>query len=182
MKSDHHQIFRVSSWGSPKVIQHVKNYPILQDSSQEPSMSSKYGLEGWGVLDTLVIILRAEILHTSQESHMMMIYDVKEDPILQVSSQDPSTSSKYGLRSQGVLDTILIMLESWNFAHKSRITYDDDPWRQGRPHPPSLQSGTINILQIWTSRAGGSWHTSYHVRELKFCTQVKNHIWWLSMT
>ena len=41
-----------------------------------------------------------------------MIHDVKEDPILQVSSQELSTSSKYGLPGQGVLDTILIMLES----------------------------------------------------------------------
>ena len=30
------------------MIQHVKDDPILQVSSQEPSMSSKYGLQGWG--------------------------------------------------------------------------------------------------------------------------------------
>ena len=129
MKSDLHETFRVSSWGSPEMIQHVK-----------------------------------------------------DDPILQVSSQEPSTSSKYGLRGRGVLDTLLIMLESWNLAHKSRITYHDDPWCQGWPHPPSIQSGTINILQVWTLRMGGSWHTSYHARELKFGTQVKNHVSWRSLT
>ena len=54
MKSDLHETFRVSSWGSPKMIQHVKNDPILQVPSQEPSTSSKYELQGWGVLDTLL--------------------------------------------------------------------------------------------------------------------------------
>ena len=108
-----------------------------------------------------------------------MIHDIKEKPILQVSSQEPSTSSKYGLQEQEVLDTLLIMLESWNFAHKLRTTCDDDPWHQGWPNPPSIESGTINIPQVWTLRMEGSWHTCNHARELKFATQVKNHIlWW----
>ena len=38
---------------------------------------------------------RAEIRHTSQESHIMTIHDVKNDSILQVSSQEPSMSFKY---------------------------------------------------------------------------------------
>ncbi len=61
----------------------------------------------------------------------MMIPDVKDDPIFQVSSQEPLSFSKYGLQGQGVIDTLLIMLECWNFAHKSRIIYDDDIWRGG---------------------------------------------------
>ena len=85
------------------------------------------------------------------------------------------------LWGQGVLDTLLFMLESWNLAHNSRITYHDDPWCQEWPHPPSLKSGTINILQVWSLRMGGSWYTSNHVRELKLGTQVKNHISWWSM-
>ena len=68
----------------------------------------------------------------------------------------------------GVLGTLLIMLESWNLAHMSRITYHDDPWCQGRPHPPSPQSGTINVLQVWTLRMRVFWHTSNHARELKY--------------
>ena len=48
---------------------------------------------------------------------------VKDDPILQVSCQDLSASSKYDFK-----DTLLFMLESRNLAHKSRITYHDDPW------------------------------------------------------
>ena len=110
-----------------------------------------------------------------------MIHDVKYDSILQVPGQEPPTSSKYGLHVWGVLDTLFIMLESWNLAHNSRITYHDDPWCQGWPHPPSIQSGTINVLQVWTSRMGGSWHASDHAKELKFGTQIKNHISWWSM-
>ena len=67
----------------------------------------------------------------------------------QVSSQEPSTSSKYGLRGRGVLDKLLIMLENWKLAHKTSITFHDDSWCQEWPHPPSIQSGTINILQVW---------------------------------
>ena len=121
-----------------------------------------------------------------------MIYDVRNDfcplstwsgtlNVLQVWTSRTgviNTSSKYGW---GVLDILLFMLESWNLAHMSRITYHDNPWGQERPHPPSLQSGAINIFKVLTSRIVGSWHTSIHARELKFGTQVKNHISWWSM-
>ena len=53
---------------------------------------------------------QAEIWHTRQESHIMMIHYVKNDLIIQVSSQEPSTSSKYGLRGWEVFDILLIML------------------------------------------------------------------------
>ena len=56
----------------------------------------------------------------------------------------------------------------WNSAHKSRITYHDNPWCQGWPHPPSTWSGTINVLHIWTLRMWGSWQNSNHAKELKF--------------
>ena len=42
----------------------------------------------------------------------MTIQGVKDDPIFEEANQEPSTSSKYGLQGQGVLDTLLIMLES----------------------------------------------------------------------
>ena len=41
------------------------------------------------------------------------------------------------------------MLECWNGVHKSRITYQDDPWCQRWPHPPTLQSETSSVLQVW---------------------------------
>ena len=59
----------------------------------------------------------------------------------------------------------------------------DDLWCQGWPCPPNPQSGTFIVLQVWTSRMGGSWHTSNHARELKFGTHVKNDIeWWSVMS
>ena len=41
-----------------------------------------------------------------------MIHDVKDDPIPKDSSQELSMSSKYDFQGQGVLDTLLIMIES----------------------------------------------------------------------
>ena len=62
------------------------------------------------------------------------------------------------LRERTVLDTLLFMLESWNLAHKSRITYHDDSWCQEWPHPPCIQSGTFNVLLSMASRMGSSWY------------------------
>ena len=67
---------------------HVKDDPILKVSSQEPAVSSKYDLKDGGFLTHFYSYWRAEIQHTSQESHMT-IHDVKNDPILHVSSQEP---------------------------------------------------------------------------------------------
>ena len=83
--------------------------------------------------------------------------------------------SEKKLQGGGVLDTLLIMLVSWNSTHKQQITYHHDLWYQGWPHPQRPQSGTINDLRVWASMTGGSWHTSNHARELNFGTQVKNH-------
>ncbi len=47
-----------------------------------------------------------------------MIHDVKDDPILQDSRQEPSKSSKYDFKDWEVLDTLLIMLEIWHLAQK----------------------------------------------------------------
>ena len=76
------------------------------------------------------------------------------DPWFQEWPHPPSIQSgtfnvlQVWLRGQGVLDTLLFMLESWNLAHKSRITYNDNPWCQGWPYPPRHQSGTFSILQV----------------------------------
>jgi hypothetical protein len=52
----------------------------------------------------------------------------------------------------------------------SRMTPSSKYPVRNHQRPPSM-----------TSRMGGSWHTSIHARELKFGTQVKNHISWRSM-
>ena len=92
-----------------------------------------------------------ETFRKSSWGSLKMIHHIKDDPILQVSGQEPSVSSKYDFEDRGVLNTLLFMLESWNLAHKSRITYHDDPWCQEWPHPPSIESGTFNVLQVWLS-------------------------------
>ena len=63
--------------------------------------------------------------------------------------RNPQCPPSIDFKDEGVRDTLLTMLESWNLAHKSKITYHDDLWYQGWPYPPRLQSGTINILQEW---------------------------------
>ena len=52
------------------------------------------------------------------------------------------------LQGWGVSYKLTSMLESWNLAHKSRITYNRDLWCQARLYYPSIQSDTINVLQI----------------------------------
>ena len=77
-----------------------------------------------------------------------------DDPWCQEWPHPPSLQSgtfsviQVWLRGRGVLEALLIMLESWNLVHKSRITYHDNPWCQEWPSPPSFQSGTFNVLQV----------------------------------
>ena len=108
-------------------------------------MSSMYWLQGWQVLHTLLNMLESCNLATNEESYILTIHDVKEI------SQEPSTSSKYGLRGWGVLDRLL---ESWNLTHK-RITYYDHSWCQGSSQPPSTGSGTIKVFQLWNMKTRG---------------------------
>ena len=128
MESDLRETFRISSLGSPKMIQHVKDDPILQVSSQEASMSSKYWL--WGQRGSW---------HTSIHSRELKFGTQVKNHILWQSMMSRMTpSSKYPVRNH--------------------------------QRPSSM-----------TSRTGGSWHTSIYARELKFGTQVKNHISWRSI-
>ena len=58
---------------------------------------------------------------------------------------------------------------SWR-SMMSRITPSSKYPVRNLQHPPSM-----------TLRTRCSWHTSIHAREMKFGTQVKNHISWRSM-
>ena len=116
-----------------------------------------------------------------------MTQHVEDDPILQVSSQEPSASSKYDFKEGGILETLLFMLESWNLAHKSRITYHDDPWCQEWPELPSIQSVTFLVLQVWLSVWGvldsllitlESWNLVHMSRITYYDIHIKNpYIW-----
>jgi hypothetical protein len=83
----------------------------------------------------------------SSISSTNMIYDVKMTPILHGSSQEPSTSSKsHLLQSQPNH-----VGSSSNFQDIFHIIYQHDLWSKDDHDPPSLQSGTINILQVQPS-------------------------------
>ena len=116
MKSDLHETFRIGSWGSPKMIQYVKDDPILQVTSQEPSASSKYDLKDGGFLRHFYLNQMKSDLHKTfmkcSRGSPKMIQHVKDDPILQVSSQEPSPSYKYDFEDGGVLEALLNILES----------------------------------------------------------------------
>ena len=117
-------------------------------------------------------VLQAENLNISQEWQIMLIHDVKhdirDDPIIPKSTQEPSTSSKHDC----VLDVLWITPGSWKSAYNSIMTYAYylrwQIWYKKWLNPPDFQSGTINILQAWLC----SWHTSIYVRELKFAYKL----------
>ena len=140
--------------------------------SDHPSMTSRTG-GSWGISKHA----RELKFGTQVKNHISWCQEWPHPPSIQSGT---FSVLQVWLRGWGVLDTLLFMLESWHLAHKSRITYHDDPWCQEWPHPPSIQSGTFNVLQVWIEDMG-SWHTSIHAREFKFGTQVKNNKSWRSM-
>ena len=90
----------------------------------------------------------------------MYILDVKDDHVLQVFCQEPSTSSKYPHEGPPILDTLLIKISTRNFQGIFLRVKKHHPWHQGWPCPPSLQSGTLNVLQVPPLLTPHSWHTS----------------------
>ena len=76
-----------------------------------------------------------------------VIHDFKHDPVLQVSYQEPSTSSKYPHEGPPILDTVLIKITQ-NFQGIFLGVNQGHPWYQGCPCSPSLRSGTLNVLQV----------------------------------
>ena len=70
-------------------IHDVKDGPVLQVSFQEPSMSSKYPHEGPPILDTLLIKISTQNFQGIVFGSNRVIYDIMDDPIIQVSGQEP---------------------------------------------------------------------------------------------
>ena len=71
-------------------------------------------------------------------------------PVLHVSGQEPSTSSKYVLPSLTpplIPDTLLIKISIQNVQGIFLRVNKCHPWHLGLACPPSLRSGTLNILQ-----------------------------------
>ena len=106
-------------------------------------------------------------------------FDTKYDQILRNPSHEPPWSSKYDC----VLDAPLIILGSWKLAYNSIMTYYGylwcQIWYQIWPNPPKLQSGMINVLQVWKCY----WWTYNHARELKIWLQPRNDkLCWFMMS
>ena len=74
------------------VIHDVKKDPILQIPGWEPSASSTYGHQGQGILDTSNHA-REQKFGTQVKSNIKRWSDVKDDPFLQVTDQEPPISS-----------------------------------------------------------------------------------------
>ena len=68
-----------------------------------------------------------------------MIQRFKDDPILQVSSQEPSASSKYDFEDEGVLEALLNMIRELRFgtqvknhiSGRSMMANDVEKWAEG---------------------------------------------------
>ena len=83
----------------------VKNHIWWRSMMSRMTSSSKYTVSNLqrppsmpsrgGFLTHFYSCWRTKICRTIQESHIMTIYDVKNDPILQISTQECSISSKY---------------------------------------------------------------------------------------
>ena len=71
-----------------------------------------------------------------------------DDPVLQVSNQEPSMSSKYPNSWPPILDTLIIKISTRNFQGIFLRVKQHHPWHQGWPCPWSLRSGTLNVFQV----------------------------------
>ena len=74
----------------------------------------------------------------------------------------------------GVLDTLLIMLECWNLAHKLDIKCQEQLWGQGCPMSSMSLVRNPQCPQSHWWWQGSSWHTSNNARMLKLGTQIVN--------
>ena len=103
----------------------TKYDPVIQNLSQEPSMSSKYDC----VLDAHIMMLERWKFEYNPGITIYMDdvkFDIRYDPTLQKSCQEQSLSSKYDC----VIDALLIMLGSWKWAYNSLMKYDGYLWCQ----------------------------------------------------
>ena len=114
-------------------------YPV-RNHEHPPSITSRTG-GSWHMLESW------DLTHKS-------IITYHDDPLCQKIPHPPSILSgtiqvfQVWFQWRLDLDTLLFMIESWNLAHNSIITYHDDPWCQQWPHLASIQSRTINVLKV----------------------------------
>ena len=158
------------------MIRDVKDDPIFQVPSQEPSTSSKYELQGRGGswhnsnhARELKFCTQVQI-YISLWSMMSWMTPSSKSPVRN-HQHHPNMTSRTGgswLASNHARElkfgTQVENCITWWFM-MSRMTPSSKSPVRNHQHPPSI-----------ISRTGDSWHTSNHARELKFGTQVKNHM------
>ena len=111
-----------------KIIHEIKDDPVLLVSNQEPSMTSKYPSSLPHILDTFLIERSTQnfqgiFLRVKKN----IIHDVKDDPSLHVSDQEPSMSYKYTPSWPSIPDTLLIQISTWKFPGIFLGVYLDHP-------------------------------------------------------
>ena len=112
----------------------------------------------------------------TQTKIKIMTRNFQDDPVLQVSGQEPSTSSEYSHEGPPILDTLLIKISTWNLQGIFLWAKQSHPWHQGWPCPPSILSGTFNVLQVPPWRTPQFWHTSNKDLKLRVSSFGSNQI------
>ena len=98
--------------------------------------------------DTLLIEISTRIFQGIFLWSNNVVNDIKEDPVLQVSNQQPSMSSKYPPSWPFLTHILFIKILTQNFQGIFfRVKYHH-PWHQGWHCPLCLRSGTLNVLQV----------------------------------
>ena len=146
---DLHQSFRLPLTSTTKMIYDVKDDPILQVSSQEPSTFSKSQMKP----DTWIMLDLHQNFRISSWSFSNMIYDVKDDPILQISSHKLSTSLKPPCNQSYLIFAQLNQsLNSINTNHQHVLKFVTciQTTTQGELTEPKLTPPLFDYLQILT--------------------------------
>ena len=77
-----------------------------------------------------------------------ILLDVRSDPVIHVSGQEPSMSSKYPPSWSPLPDTLPIEISTQNFQGIFLGVEKHQEWHQVWPYHPGLKSGTLNVLQV----------------------------------
>ena len=112
-------------------------------------MSSKYPPSWLPLPDTLPIKIESQnfqgiFLWVKKN----IIHDIRNDHVLQVSSQEPSMSSKSPPSWPPLPDTLPIEISAPNFQGNFLWVKKHHSWCKGSPCHPYLRSGTLNILKV----------------------------------
>ena len=110
-----------------------------------------------------------------------IIHDIRNDPGLHVSGQEPPNILQVPPFLTPLPDRLPIEISTQNFQGIFLGVKKHHSWRQEWPCPPCLRSGTLNVLQVPPFLTPPSWHTSNWVISMKFSGHLpwgkKHHSW-----